>query len=95
MDPISVDANTGGPNKVRAASRLLMQPTRNVQIQPSEISTLTDVGKLAERVDSSSATIRPEAVERGKALLSDPNWPNDKVLDELAGKLVDNEDFDA
>ena len=95
MDPISVDANTGGPNKARGASRLLMQPTQNVQIQPTEISTLTDIGKLAERVDSSSVTIRPEAVERGKALLADPNWPNDTVLDELAGKLVDNEDFDA
>ena len=94
MDPISVDANTGGSNKVRAASRSVMQPTPKVQIQPSEVPSLTDIGKLAERVDSSSVTIRSEVVERGKALLSDPNWPNDAVLDELAGKLVDNEDFD-
>ena len=94
MDPISVDLNTGGSNNVRAASRVTTQPTPKVQIQPSEVRSLTDIGKLAERVDSSSATIRAEAVERGKALLADPNWPNDAVLDELAGKLVDNEDFD-
>jgi hypothetical protein len=45
-------------------------------------------------VDSSSADIRPEVVERGKALLSDPNWPNDSILEGLAEKLIDNEDFD-
>jgi hypothetical protein len=94
MDPISVDANTGGPNKVGTASRLQIQPTQKVQIQPSETRTLTDIGKLAERVDSSSVSIRPEAVERGKALLSDPNWPNDSTLEGLAEKLIDNEDFD-
>ena len=95
MDPISVDANTGGSNKVRAASRSVMQPTPKVQIQPSEVPSLTDIGKLAERVDSSSVSIRPEVVERGKALLSDPNWPNDSIMEELAGKLLDNEDFDS
>ena len=94
MDPISVDANPGGSNKVRASSRLPSSPTANVEIQPSEGHALTDVGKLAERVDSSSAAIRPEAVERGKALLSDPNWPSDSILEGLAEKLIDNEDFD-
>lgn len=93
MDPISVDANSSDSNKVRASPRLPSSPTSNVEIQPSEGHALTDVGKLAERVDSSSAAIRPEVVERGKALLSDPNWPNDSTLEGLAEKLIDNEDF--
>jgi hypothetical protein len=94
MDPISVDANTVGSSKAGVVSRLQITPTPKVDIQPSETHTLTDIGKLAERVDSSSVAIRPEAVERGKALLSDPNWPNDSIIEELAEKLFDNEDFD-
>ncbi|MBC8348204.1 MAG: hypothetical protein O3A82_14050 [Verrucomicrobia bacterium] len=56
---------------------------------------MTDIGKLAERVESSSVSIRLEVVERGKALLSDPNWPTDSILEGLAEKLIDNEEFDA
>ena len=95
MDPISVNANTGGSKNVGAASRLQVSPSQKAQIPPTEAHSLTDVGKLAERVDSSSVAIRPEEVERGKALLSDPNWPNDSIMEELAGKLLDNEDFDS
>ena len=95
MDPISVNANTGDSNKVGAAARLQISPAQKAQVQPTEAHALTDIGKLAERVDSSSVAIRPEVVERGKALLSDPNWPNDSIMEELAEKLVDNEDFDA
>jgi hypothetical protein len=94
MDPISVDANPGSLNKVPASSRLPATPSMKLEIQASEGHALTDLGKLAERVDSSSAAIRPEVVERGKALLSDPNWPNESILEGLSEKLIDNEDFD-
>ncbi len=94
MDPISVDANPGSSNKVPASSRLPSAHSMKVEIKASEGHALTDVEKLAERVDSSSAAIRTEVVERGKALLSDPNWPNDSILEGLAEKLIDNEDFD-
>tara|TARA_B110000881_G_scaffold168857_1_gene152306 strand:+ start:14 stop:301 length:288 start_codon:yes stop_codon:yes gene_type:complete len=95
MDPISVDANPSGSNKLRALSRLPSSPIPNVQIQSIEGHALTDIGKLAERVESSSVAIRLEVVERGKALLSDPNWPTDSILEGLAEKLIDNEEFDA
>jgi hypothetical protein len=95
MDPISVDANPSGSNKLRALSRLPSSPIPNVQIQSIEGHALTDIGKLAERVESSSVSIRLEVVERGKALLSDPNWPTDSILEGLAEKLIDNEEFDA
>ena len=94
MDPISVDANPASSNKVPASSRSPSTHSMRVEIKASEGHALTDLGKLAERVDSSSADIRPEVVERGKALLSDPNWPNDSILEGLAEKLIDNEDFD-
>jgi hypothetical protein len=95
MDPISVDANPSGSNKLRAPSRLASSPIPHVQIQSIEGHALTDIGKLAERVESSSVAIRLEVVERGKALLSDPNWPTDSILEGLAEKLIDNEEFDA
>jgi hypothetical protein len=95
MDPISVDANPSGSNKLRALSRLPSSPIPNAQIQSIEGHALTDIGKLAERVESSSVSIRLEVVERGKALLSDPNWPTDSILEGLAEKLIDNEEFDA
>jgi len=95
MDPISIDANISGSSKAGASSKLKAPPAQKVQVQPTETGALMDMGKLSERVESSSAAIRPEAVERGKALLSDPNWPSESILEELAEKLVENEDFDA
>ena len=95
MDPISVDANPSASNQLRAPSRLPSSPVTNVQIQSIEGNSLRDIGKLAERVESSSIAIRPEVVERGKALIADPNWPTDSILDGLAGKLIENEEFDA
>jgi hypothetical protein len=96
MDPISVDANTGGSSKVGASPRLHAQPPpAKVQTQPNGAHALTDIGKLAQRVDSSSTTIRSEEVERGKELLADPNWPSDSILEGLAERLIDHENFDA
>ncbi|MBU62131.1 MAG: hypothetical protein CMI26_06480 [Opitutae bacterium] len=93
MDPISVDANTSGSSKLRAPSRLPSSPIPHAQTQSISGNALTDIGKLADRVESSSHTIRPEEVERGKALLADPNWPTDSILDGLAEKLIENEEF--
>jgi hypothetical protein len=94
MDPISVDAKPSGSSNLRAPSRLPSSPIPNVQAESIAGNALTDIGKLADRVKSSSNAIRPEEVERGKALLADPNWPTDLILDGLAEKLIDNEEFD-
>jgi 2,4-dienoyl-CoA reductase-like NADH-dependent reductase (Old Yellow Enzyme family) len=56
---------------------------------------LTDVNSLANKVSRTGDDIRPDAVERGRALLADPNWPNDTVLEGLADKLLSSEDFNA
>jgi len=54
---------------------------------------LTDISQLADRASVSDEDIRPEAVERAKRLLSDPNWLNDTSLEKLADKLLSTEDF--
>ena len=65
--------------------------------QPSELAAtkvqLTDVNSLAVKASETGEDIRPEAVERGRALLADPNWPSDTVLEGLAQRLLNSEDF--
>ena len=54
---------------------------------------LTDISELADRASKSADDIRPEAVERAKRLLSDPDWLNDTSLEKLADKILSTEDF--
>ena len=54
---------------------------------------LTDISELADRASRSADDIRPEAVERAKRLLSDPDWLNDTSLEKLADKILSTEDF--
>ena len=59
---------------------------------PSKVQ-LTDLSKLTDRAANSGEEIRPEAIERAKALLADPNWLNDDAIEGLAEKLLSTEDF--
>ena len=54
---------------------------------------LTDIGKIADQASRTGNEVRPEAIERAKSLLADPNWPNDAVIEGLAEKLLSTEDF--
>ena len=65
----------------------------NFELAATEVR-LTDVN-FASKASERGEDIRPDAVERGALLLADPNWPNDSVLEGLARKLLDNEDFNA
>ena len=56
---------------------------------------LTDVNSLAAKAGDAGEDIRPDAVERGRALLADPNWPSNSALEGLAEKLLGSEDFNA
>jgi len=60
---------------------------------PSGSVSLTDLSSLADRVANSTSEIRPEAIERAKLLMSDPNWPHDSDIDKLANRLLNTEDF--
>jgi predicted transcriptional regulator len=95
MEAISNNENTPA---LRAYSKAKL-PTPQLASGVSELAAtkvhLTDVDSLASKVDQSGNDIRPEAIERGKALLADPNWPNDTILEGLAEKLLGTEDFSA
>jgi len=54
---------------------------------------LTDISKIADQASRTGEEIRPEAIERAKSLLADPNWPNDAVFEGLAEKLLSTDDF--
>lgn len=63
---------------------------------PSNSATnvqLSDLDAVGHKASKAGSEIRPEAVERGKALLADPNWPNDKTLEGLAERLLSTDDF--
>ncbi len=93
MDSISVDADSG-VSRINRAPLTPAQKSETKTDNGAEASTnLTDVQALAAKVDSTGPEVRPEVVERGKALASTPNWPDDDVLDKLAEKLIDSEDF--
>ena len=54
---------------------------------------LTDISKIADQVSRAGDEVRPEAIERAKSLLADPNWPNNTVIEGLAEKLLSTDDF--
>ena len=78
----------------KAGSPIPKTSAKTSELAATEVR-LTDVNSLASKASERGEDIRPDAVERGPALLADPNWPNDSVLEGLARKLLDNEDFNA
>tara|TARA_Y100001934_G_scaffold181660_1_gene214912 strand:+ start:346 stop:627 length:282 start_codon:yes stop_codon:yes gene_type:complete len=61
--------------------------------KPDTNVNIADIGSLAERASQTADDVRPDAVERARALLADPNWPNDEALEGLAAKLLRTEEF--
>jgi hypothetical protein len=59
----------------------------------STLTNLTDLTELAQRAELSEDDIRPDAIKRAQALLSDPNWPYDTDLEGLSEKLLTTDDF--
>lgn len=45
-----------------------------------------------EQTLKETPTVRPEAVNRATALLSDPDYPSDEVMDRVANALAQNLD---
>jgi len=93
MESISPNAESSASKVVRAPEHTVSRPKVESKLDELNSTKLMNFNGLAERVQSSGSTIRQEAVERGKALISDPSWPDDSLLDGLAKKLLDKEDF--
>lgn len=95
MEAISNSENSPVLRAYSKAQSSVPQPTSSASELAATKVQLTDVGSLATKANNTGNDIRPEAIERGKALLADPNWPNDTILEGLAEKLLDTEDFNA
>ena len=95
MDSISIDGDSGLPKVNRSALPSAPRSEERSTQKNEDAGNLTDISALTGKVSSSSPDVRSEAVERGKALLADPNWPGDDVLDGLAEKLLDSGDLDS
>ena len=90
----AITNNENGP-VLRAYSKSDSAP-RKGSASASDSATnakLTDVSKIADQARKTGEEIRPDAIERGKALLADPNWPNDATIEGLAEKLLSTDDF--
>ena len=90
----AITNNENGP-VLRAYSKSDSLP-RKGSASASDSATnakLTDVSKIADQAMEIGEEIRPDAIQRGKALLADPNWPNDAAIEGLAEKLLSTDDF--
>ena len=95
-DPVmeAIGKNENGPVH-RAYTRNDAVPLKGAA-SPSDAATkakLTDISKIAEQASRTGEEVRPEAIQRAKSLLADPNWPNDAVIEGLAEKLLSTDDF--
>ena len=54
-----------------------------------QVSSLSALAKKA----ASGPDLRADAIERGKRLVADPNYPSDKILEDLAEGLLGSDDF--
>ncbi len=63
---------------------------RQQSTQPAENTMSFERIQALESNLKETAQIRPEAVARANALVSDPNYPSDDLLNKVAGVLAKN-----
>ena len=92
MDAITSNNNSKLIQVYSNPDKVAVSNSKDVTKVPNHVQ-LTDISELADRASKSGDDIRPDAVERAKRLLSDPNWLNDTSLEKLADKILSTEDF--
>ena len=92
MDAITSNNNNKLTQVYSNPDKVVLSNSKAVNKKANHIQ-LTDISELADRASKSGDDIRPDAVERAKRLLSDPDWLNDTSLEKLAGKILSTEDF--
>ena len=63
---------------------------RPVSTQPAENAMPFENTQALEQTLKETSNVRPEAVTRAAALLSDPHWPSDESLNTVANVLAQN-----
>ena len=90
MDPI-ISSDSDKVIPTYSAPVKLSPKVKPLSEQGTSVS-LTDLSSLTNEAMKGEA-LRPDAIERAKQLLSDPNWPNDGDIEKLSEKLLSIEDF--
>jgi hypothetical protein len=65
-------------------------PVRQAPAAPAANAMSFEYTQALEQTLKEAPTVRPEAVSRASALLSDPGYPSDDVLDSVAATLAQN-----
>ena len=65
-------------------------PVRPVSTQPGENAMPFENTQALEQTLKETSNVRPEVVTKAAALLSDPHWPSDESLNQVAGVLARN-----
>ena len=60
---------------------------------PAPADQVSSLSALAKKAADSGPDLRADAIERGKRLVADPNYPSDKILEDLAEGLLGSDDF--
>ena len=76
---LTVTNNPVGPSSVRPVST-----------QPGESTMPFENTQALEQTLKETSNVRPEVISKAAALLSDPNWPSDEALNQVASTLAQN-----
>ncbi len=85
MDSISNNpARVAIPFQAKAARSEAKVPSSSEAVESKETADVTSyLDQLSDMKD-----VRPDAVKRGLALLENPNWPDDAILESVASGLI-------
>jgi hypothetical protein len=83
---MEVDFNAG----LTGNSPVGQSPVRREPAQSAASAMSFNNTEALEQTLKETPTVRPEAVNRAAALLSDPDYPSDEVMDRVATALAQN-----
>lgn len=83
---MEVEFNVG----LAANNTVSQSPIRRESPPPAANAMSFENTQALEQTLKETPTVRPEAVDRAAALLSDPNYPTDEVLNRVATLLSQN-----
>ena len=74
---------------------MLLRLQRNLPSRPRQRFALPMLILLPQELQKQAKTSARMRSKEEEALLADPNWPNDTVLEGLAQRLLNSEDFNS
>ena len=93
MDPVSANDSNSPLRIYSNRSDPSFRSITNAGEKPESLSPAVNSNEIGIRADQSGDDIRPEAIARAQALMSDPDWLSDDALESLAEKLISSEEL--